>query len=132
MIARYEKRSRCVVYRSCKTTDLAAAKRKLVEFAETRPEGFVAPSKRSGELVYFVQAETGQIKIGLARDVEKRVAQLRTGSPVQITLLAVTDGGQPREFTYHQRFAEHRLHGEWFRPNPDILAEIERLRGETV
>jgi len=32
------------------------------------------------------------------------------------------------ERAYHRQFAAHRLHGEWFAPHPDILAEIDRLK----
>lgn len=31
------------------------------------------------------------------------------------------------ERAYHAMFKAHRLHGEWFEPHPDILAEIARL-----
>jgi len=127
MIARYQGRNRSIVYRSCRTRDVEVAKRKLEEFAEVNPKGDVPPKSRPADNVYFIQANTGQIKIGIARDVKCRLARLRTMSPVSLSLLAQTDGGQPQEATYHARFAEHRLHGEWFSPHPDILAEIERL-----
>lgn len=127
MIARYEKGSRCVVYRSCKTADLDEARQTLVAFAEANPESVPPPPKRASELIYFVQAETGQIKVGLALDVERRLAQIRTMSPVPIRLLAIVEGGRAQEHQYHKRFADHRLHGEWFNPHPDILAEIKRL-----
>lgn len=77
--------------------------------------------------VYFIRSGAGEIKIGQAIDVQKRLAGLQTSHPHQLTLLATTDGGKPAERAYHARFAEHRLHGEWFAPHPDILAEIERL-----
>lgn len=79
--------------------------------------------------VYFVVAETGQIKIGIARDVEQRLANLQAASPVKLEIAAITDGGLRQEKKYHRQFAEHRLHGEWFSPHPDILAEIARLTG---
>lgn len=76
---------------------------------------------------YFVRAETGLIKIGVAADVAKRVSALRTSSPVPLELLAQTRGGRELEADYHERFAAHRSHGEWFAPAPAILAEIARL-----
>lgn len=127
MIARYERGTRCVIYRSCKTADFEEARRALVEFADANPEGPRPTPKRTSDFIYFVQAETGQIKIGLALDVGRRLAQIRTISPVPITLLATAEGGRAKEHQYHQRFAEHRMHGEWFHPHPDILSEIERL-----
>lgn len=78
--------------------------------------------------VYFIQSATGDIKIGMARDVAVRMKTLQTAHPVKLTLLVSCDGGATVEREYHQRFAEHRRHGEWFDPHPDILAEIERLQ----
>ena len=77
--------------------------------------------------VYFIQTATGQIKIGKACDVKARLKGLQTSHPVRLELLATTEGGKEQERRYHKRFADHRLHGEWFEPHPDILAEIERL-----
>ena len=77
--------------------------------------------------VYFIRSEPGEIKIGLAIDVEKRLRGLQTSHPYGLTLLAFVKGGQSVEREYHRRFAAHRLHGEWFEPHPDILAEIAHL-----
>lgn len=79
-------------------------------------------------VVYFIQAATGQIKIGTTGRVDWRLENLRGQCPVAVTLLATIPGRRVEEFAYHARFAEHRLHGEWFEPHPDILAEIERLQ----
>lgn len=81
-----------------------------------------------GSSIYFVQAATGQIKIGTALNVETRLAALRSHSPVALDLLFTMPGGYREERAYHTRFSAHRLHGEWFDPHPDILAEIERLQ----
>lgn len=77
--------------------------------------------------VYFILAATGEIKIGMAVDVVQRLNSLQTSHPAKLEILATTSGGRKRERQYHERFAAHRLHGEWFEPHPDILAEIERL-----
>jgi hypothetical protein len=52
---------------------------------------------------------------------------MQMGSPVRLSILALTTGARDVERSYHERFAAHRLHGEWFAPHPDILAEIDRL-----
>lgn len=127
MIARYQARGRSIIYRTCRTNDLGEAIAKLDAHAATAPAAHNPPSPRKSTLVYFIQAETGQIKIGVARDIEKRFAALQTMSPVKLTLVAQCEGGQPAEFAYHKRFAAHRLHGEWFSRCPEIEAEIERL-----
>lgn len=43
---------------------------------------------------------------------------------------AATPGERKQERAYHKHFSEHRLHGEWFEPHPDIMAEIERLNSQ--
>lgn len=78
-------------------------------------------------LVYFIRCESGPIKIGRARNAEQRLAELQTGNPNALSIVATVAGGVVAERNYHAKFAEHRLRGEWFAPHPDILAEIERL-----
>lgn len=83
--------------------------------------------KPDERVVYFIASEAGQIKIGIANDPEKRIRTLQTSHPAKLSILATCPGGQAKEREYHQRFAAHRLHGEWFERHPDILEEIERL-----
>jgi hypothetical protein len=127
MIARYHPRTRSVIYRSTKTGDVAKAQSALIAFSQEHACGDTPVAKRIPEWLYFIEAETGQIKIGIARDVDVRLAGLRTMSPVGLKLLVVVPGGHALERSYHVRFAAHRLHGEWFERHPDILAEIARL-----
>lgn len=88
----------------------------------------VGPVRRVRDsFVYFIRAETGQIKIGLAENVERRLAGLRTHSPVPLQLLATRPGDRQQEWFYHQIFHRHRLHGEWFEPADPILDEIEAI-----
>lgn len=89
------------------------------------------PSRRfpTGSSLYFLQAVTGEIKIGSAKNPQGRIKQLQTGSPTPLALLHIADGLGEMEREYHSEFDAHRLHGEWFAPHPDILAEIERLKG---
>ena len=77
--------------------------------------------------VYFVAAACGSIKIGRTNNVVYRLMDLQCANPQKLELLAVAVDGS-REAEYHRRFAAHRLHGEWFTPHPDILAEIARLK----
>lgn len=76
--------------------------------------------------VYFIGCAAA-IKIGVAVDVPKRFKAIQAHSPVPVEVFATTIGDRAVEQDYHRRFAHARLHGEWFSPHPDILAEIERL-----
>lgn len=80
--------------------------------------------------VYFVQTESGPIKIGIAQDVQKRLRGLQVSTPDKLTLLCTAPGGVQAEAKLHRRFASYRLRGEWFAAHPDILAEVERIKSE--
>lgn len=99
----------------------------LAADAQIREE---AANRRNGALVYFIQAgDGGPIKIGLAADVQSRLRSLQTSHHAKLALLATAAGGSKVERAYHKQFADHRHEGEWFSPHPDILAEIDRLKG---
>lgn len=78
-------------------------------------------------LVYFIQSDGGEIKIGITNDISKRMGTLSVAHAKPLTLLATTTGGAVQEKAYHRMFKIHRLRGEWFSPAPEITAEIRRL-----
>jgi hypothetical protein len=76
--------------------------------------------------VYFIQASTGEVKIGISQAVDDRFESMRAMSPVPLRLVGIIrDGGRKREAELHTRFARHRLHHEWF--SPAVLDDIEAL-----
>lgn len=101
------------------------------EWDRLHPPRIAAPvewrNERKPQKLYFIQALSGPIKIGIAADLKARLKTLQTAHFEPLTLIAAVDGGGRLEREYHARFAQHRLVGEWFTPAPDILAEIERL-----
>lgn len=75
--------------------------------------------------VYFIQAEEGgPIKIGVAQDPPKRLAEIQRTCPQKLRILATVPGGAPRERELHSKFADYRLHGEWFQPSNELHAII--------
>lgn len=77
--------------------------------------------------VYFIQAkETGRIKIGYAKDVNKRLKNLQTSSADQLDLLAYVKGGRNLEKLLHEKFASCRTRGEWFIAKPELLDFIQQ------
>jgi hypothetical protein len=83
------------------------------------------------EGVYFVQGvDGGLIKIGESGDVISRLRDLQACSPAVLRLIGVLEitsgsvGRQGTERAWHQKFADHRRHGEWFAPVPEPLAAI--------
>lgn len=66
------------------------------------------------------------VKIGIAEHPKKRLAQLQVGSPALLTLHSarLTDDAEGWEVELHKRFRAQRAHGEWFRVNDEIRAEM--------
>jgi hypothetical protein len=67
------------------------------------------------KLVYFVLADDGRVKIGVAVNVKARLKALQTGSPTTLKVVRTLPGGFAAEQWFHQHFAELRIQGEWFR-----------------
>ena len=73
--------------------------------------------------VYFVQSgKKGPIKIGKAKNIEKRLVALQTACPYKLNLLALIKCDSCTEALalekkIHRLFKTQRMHGEWFRPN---------------
>lgn len=74
-------------------------------------------------MIYFVQSiKGGPVKIGWANNVERRLQELQTGSPVPLQLLGTMRGKASAEFELHRQFNEERSHGEWFVLSPRLEA----------
>lgn len=83
--------------------------------------------------VYFILNEdSNAIKIGRAKNLEKRMKALQTSSPAKLKLIKAiqVDGNkkaQGLERSLHQQFREIRLTGEWFRAAANLREYIHRL-----
>lgn len=97
---------------------------KLID--EFRSSRRVSPGAKP--CVYFIRAGAGPIKIGFTTDIKRRLPGLQTSTPKRLRVLAVMPGRIGLERAMHQRFQEHRIAGEWFRPAPELLAFIKGLR----
>lgn len=83
--------------------------------------------------VLFIH-ELNICKIGISNNVEKRIKQLQTGCPYQISLVKKIKSSQPSkvEKVLHRIFssnkidhAEYNLVGEWFSIETERLLEID-------
>ena len=78
-------------------------------------------------MVYFIGG-ADLVKIGwTAGDPARRLRKLSHESPVPLEMLAAEPGDRLQERYLHDRFAEHRDHGEWFRRGPEIDEYIAAL-----
>jgi len=70
----------------------------------------------SDGFVYFIEAsESGFLKIGWAKDPVKRLRELQTGCPYELTILGQCPGSLEDEAAFHRTYADLRVRGEWFR-----------------
>ena len=81
--------------------------------------------KKNNGFVYLIHAEgTSRFKIGRSQYPEIRVAQIQKQSPYKLIL--VSQWWSPdcfyTEAKLHERYAEHRIFGEWFNFSEELFA----------
>lgn len=77
--------------------------------------------------VYFIQVQepdgmAGPIKIGCSVNPSSRISALFGWCPYPLSIIATAPGCRVAEGFLHKRFAQHRIHGEWFRPEESLVA----------
>jgi len=88
------------------------------------------PTPDAEGYIYAIEANRGQVKIGMAAEPRQRLSGLQTGSPVELTLLAAGAAEKPKaaEKELHRRYADDRIRGEWFRlKREDVLELVETV-----
>lgn len=74
------------------------------------------------EWVYFISAVgTGLVKIGSSKSVKVRLRMLQYGCPVPLIPMLILNCRRGAEFVFHKVFEGRREHGEWFRPDDQML-----------
>ena len=77
--------------------------------------------------VYFIQSESGKIKIGYTTDLKLRIREFQNQFPDPIKLIGFIENEEPiMEKALHALFRHHHDHNEWFKPHPEILEYIEK------
>lgn len=69
----------------------------------------------------------GPLKIGCSCWPWGRLKTLAAWSPVPLELAAMAPGDFALEERLHAKFEHLRLHGEWFRAEPELLKAVEAL-----
>lgn len=79
--------------------------------------------------LYLIRCNDRFYKIGVANDVNSRLAQLQTGSPYPLFLEASYrfESALPVERVLHQRFEDKRSLGEWFHLEEEDLETFRSL-----
>lgn len=82
-------------------------------------------------IIYFVQCQqTKLVKIGYAKDPWMRLSNMQVGCPTYLKMVALVRKPKTYEAELHERFATHRHHGEWFNPDPELLALTKEYADE--
>lgn len=121
-----------------------ASIRRLALFCEERPdyadvlamlpqvEQSAEPPPRPAKIVGYVYlAKSGKhYKIGQTNDLVRRTSEIRLQLPEPLELVhqILTDDPVGIERYWHQRFAELRANGEWFRLGPEEVAAFKRRK----
>lgn len=71
--------------------------------------------------VYFIQDCAGNVKIGRAIDVQKRLRALQTAHAQELRLLRVIAGDAVEEWECQYAFRDARIRGEWFEYRDEML-----------
>lgn len=71
-------------------------------------------------------------KIGRAHNLNSRMAQLQTGNPYPLELMAskLSDDAIALELQLHQDYAVNRIQGEWFDLLQGDIDDIKRIMAE--
>ena len=82
--------------------------------------------------IYFILNYDSQaVKIGIAKNVKRRLASLQTSSPSKLELLGIiktksVNNARKIEKLLHEKFAKNRIRGEWFKTNVELLDYIKQ------
>ena len=77
-------------------------------------------------MIYFIESESGHVKIGYTRNnVNGRLAALQGGNPHKLFLRKTIEGDIVQENLIHKKFSHLRCKGEWFKLERDLIDFIE-------
>ena len=76
---------------------------------------------RHKELTYFIQNESGLIKIGRTNNLKVRLRSLQVGNAHTLKVLGVTD---IKEREVHKKFVTSKIRGEWYQDSPELQRYI--------
>lgn len=137
------------VYSHNRSIDLVAQKKLTIDavlyFVRSWAEKdarIITPGKRTINLdketakppcyIYFILNYDSQaVKIGIAKNVKRRLASLQTSSPSELELLGTikamsVNDAREIEKLLHERFDRDRIRGEWFKANVELLNYIKQ------
>ena len=79
--------------------------------------------------VYFIgNYHFGFVKIGYSSCPERRLKQIQTGCPFNVSILGKMNGNAKKEKELHRKFQKNKTKGEWFVISDEIKNLIESCK----
>jgi len=75
--------------------------------------------------VYFLRAGN-TVKIGFSRTPKQRLEKLRIDNAFPVFICKLVKGSVATERSFHRRFVEYRIRGEWFDLRGSLAKYLER------
>lgn len=82
------------------------------------------------EHLYFIRFPDGPVKIGRSATPKFRLKTLQCGSPYELKLLGVVEGGGEHEIVFHRKLGAYHIRGEWYEWEPPVVAAVEAALGD--
>lgn len=84
----------------------------------------------SGTVYFLADADYQFMKVGFSRNVQRRLAQIQDGGPLQLFVVDEFPGSVNDERAVHDLLKEYRIRGEWFQSDAvlEFLEDAEMAR----
>jgi hypothetical protein len=79
----------------------------------------------SSEVYFLQESGMGAIKIGITRDLARRVQEIGANTPHEITVLGSVHADLRLEKYLKLKFEHARIRGEWFHPIEELCVYVE-------
>lgn len=77
-----------------------------------------------GQIYFILARRSGLVKIGWSISPDLRIEALQTGSPEPLSIAHVMPGTGQLEKFLHRKYAAYRSHGEWYRLEGELAADL--------
>lgn len=79
--------------------------------------------------IHFINfGKESPIKIGYAKNIDKRIEQLQIGNPYELDVIIAIPGNINCEKILHEHLQKYEIRGEWFWPSHYIYRLIRKFK----
>lgn len=82
---------------------------------------------REGKIYFAGNRDFGLVKVALATDVEKQVAELNEQCPFEVEVFSVVDGDASTEKEIMNEFKHLRVNSDWFRLKGELEGIVNKM-----